>query len=161
MLFDEQASPLAAKALAALRLRVSHVGADDQAGRGSDDETVLRHGQETNQVIVSQNHDMLVLCADESASVIWLDPRDKDLRREAMVILCFTHISEWQRLLDEADGPVCVVARKTCCEAISLEAARRRALDRGKRLRRQMRMRHRERSGGGLFESPATREAGT
>lgn len=101
---------------------------------------------------------MLVLCADESASVVWLDPRDKDLRREAMVVLCFTQVSEWQRLLDEANGPVCVVARKTSCAAISLEAARRRALERGKRLRREIQRRRRAVADGGLFDSVSSPE---
>nr|WP_268234467.1 DUF5615 family PIN-like protein [Egicoccus halophilus] len=154
MLFDEQASPLVAKALAALKLRVSHVGAEGQPVRGSDDETVLRQAQATNQVIVTQNHDMLVLCADESAPVVWLDPRDKDLRREAMVVLCFSQINAWQHLLDDADGPVCIVARKTSCEAIPLEVARRRALERGKRRRREMR-RQRPAADGGLFQNDA------
>ena len=152
LLFDEQASPFVARALQALRLRVSHVGDANQPDRGSDDETVLRHAQATNQVIVTHNHDMIVLCADESASVVWLDPRDKDLSRQAMVVLCFTQVPEWQRLLDEADGPICVVARKTRCEALALDVARKRALERGKRVRRTMRKRHARLPDGGLFE---------
>ncbi len=101
---------------------------------------------------MTANHDMIVLCADEAAPVVWLDPRDKDLSRRAMVVLCFTQVTEWQRLLDQTDDPLCVVARKTLCEALPLEAARKRALDRGKRRRREMRKRQGQQHGGGLFD---------
>lgn len=138
---------------------MSHVGADQQPPKGSDDEVVLRHAQRTNQVIVTQNHDMIVLCADEGESVVWLDPRDKDLSREAMVILCFSQITGWQELLDAADGPICVVARKTRCEAISMPDARKRALARGKRRRREMRRKTAHRADGPLFEAEADGDA--
>lgn len=137
VLFDELASPRVALALKELGFAVRHIGQDLQPEKGSEDEAVLDHAKRTNQVVLTNNHDMIVLCCEAEESVIWLDPRDKDMTFAAQVLLCFGQISEWQALLQATPGPTCIHARKTKCDAIPLERAKRMALERGKRRRRQ------------------------
>ena len=133
LLFDELASPRVAKALYALGLHVHHVGGKDQPPKGSDDAAVLAAAQRTNQTIVTNNHDMIVLCAETGESVIWLDPRDKDLSLAALTVMAFTHIGEWQNMLADATQPVCIVARKTTNTVMPLDTAKRIAISRGRR----------------------------
>lgn len=99
-----------AESLRALEYRVSYVGNDQQPPRGSTDEDVLDPARKPNQVVVTSNHDMIMLCAEVGESGIWLDPRGRQLRREEHVVLAFTNIVEWQLLLRQASAPVCVRA---------------------------------------------------
>ena len=99
LLFDELASPRVAKALAALDFKAFHVNQEGQPPKGTEDEDLLLHARKTNQVIVTGNHDMVVLCAEEQESVVWLDPRDKDMTLAAQTLMCLNHVQEWDRLV--------------------------------------------------------------
>lgn len=114
-----------AAALRALDFRVSHVGhAGDKAPRrGATDDAVLDHARRTNQVVVTSNHDLILLCAQERVPVVWIDPRGRQFRRSEMVLICFREIAVWERLLAEGDGPMCVRALRTKSEALTLERA--------------------------------------
>lgn len=124
LLFDELTPWRVAAALRVLEVRASYVGnADDGAPpRGSSDSDVLEHARRTNQVIVTSNHDMVMLCAEEGHSVVWVDPWGRQFSRETWVLLAFTQLARWDELLSGQDQ-ICVRALRSRCEAISLEAA--------------------------------------
>ena len=126
-----------------LGIRASHVGheADAAPPRGSSDAVVLDHARKTNQVIVTSNHDMIMLCAEEDESVIWIDPRGRQLRRTEFVPLVFGRVEEWQEMLAEARDPVCVRTLRTKTEAISVDRARHLAEQRMRRLQARERAR--------------------
>lgn len=111
---------------------------------------VLEHARIANQIIVTTNHDMIVLCAEEGESVIWLTPRDKDISLEALTWMCFSQLHEWQRLLEDASGPICIMAQKTKCAPVPMDRAKHLALERGKRRRRRETSRARRASEGEL-----------
>jgi predicted nuclease of predicted toxin-antitoxin system len=132
-------SPRIARALRELSFNVEHVGGDGQPAKGSEDSVVLEAAKRRNQVVVTTNHDMIVLCLEEGESVVWLDPRDKNLTLVSQTEMCFSQIAEWELQLGLANGPVCVVARKTRTEVMAPDRAKRIALERGKRRRRKAR----------------------
>lgn len=152
LLFDELASPRVARALAQLGFRVTHVGAPEQPPLGSEDATILTAAKATNQVVVTNNHDMIALCADEGESVIWLDPRDKDMTLQAQTRMCLDQIADWDRELRNAGAPICVQVFKRSYRVISLSTARRLAIERGKRRAREYRRRIVEQEPGGLLD---------
>lgn len=152
LLFDELASSKVAKALAALGYRVFHVGGDGQPPRGTPDEDVLRHAQKCSQVVVTQNNDMVVLCAEQGEPVIWLSPRDGDISLLSLTKMCLEQITKWEPLLAEAPSPICIIAYKTTIKALPLEDAKRIAIDRGKRRRRQIQKKAKAAPLGGLLE---------
>lgn len=102
---------------------------------------MLDHARKTNQVIVTSNHDMIMLCAEEDESVIWIDPRGRQLRRTEFVPLVFGRVEEWQEMLAEARDPVCVRTLRTKTEAISVDRARHLAEQRMRRLQARERAR--------------------
>lgn len=108
-----------------LGYNASYVGhkEDGSPVRGSSDEEVLGHGKATGQVVVTSNHDMILLCAEQQESVIWLDPRGRKIKRDEMVVLVFQAAAEWEALLATATGPVCVRALRTKNEVLSLDRA--------------------------------------
>lgn len=112
--------------------------------RGSDDAIVLDHAKRTNQVVVTSNHDMILLCAEENESVIWIDPRGRQLERTEFVQLAFGHVEEWQSLLSASDDPVCVHVLRTKSEVLTLERARHLVMQRMRRLRARERSRRRK-----------------
>jgi hypothetical protein len=105
---------------------------------------VLEHARRTNQIVVTSNHDMIVLCADEEAPVIWIDPRGRQFRRAEFVALVFGRIDEWQRMLADADGPVCLHIMRTKTEVLTLGRARHLVVQRMSRLRARKRSRARK-----------------
>lgn len=125
LLYDELLPWRVAVALRALEFRVSHVGheGDGAPPRGSEDEVVLDFARKTRQVIVTSNHDMILLCASERASVVWLDPRGRKLRWEDHVVLAFENIATWDQMLRDAKEPMCVRVLRTRNEVLSLERA--------------------------------------
>jgi predicted nuclease of predicted toxin-antitoxin system len=147
LLFDELLPPGVARALRELGFRTSHVGheADRQPPRGSDDVRVLEHAVATNQVVVTYNHDMIMLCAEREQPVVWIDPRGRQFRHDELVVVAFSGIAEWQRLLAEQPRPVCVRVMRTKVEVVPLERARSLAAQRmrglGVRARRRGRTR--------------------
>lgn len=130
-----------ARALRELDINASHVGHDgDQApARGSSDADVLSHAKKTNQVIVTSNHDMVLLCATEAESVIWIDPRGRQFRLPDMVALVFGRVEEWQGLLAEATEPVCLRVLRTKTEVLDLEQASHLVVQRMRRLQARKR----------------------
>ena len=125
-----------ASALRELGIRASHVGheGDGAPTRGSSDADVLDHAKRTNQVVVTSNHDMILLCAEEGEPVIWIDPRGRQFRRTEFVALAFGRVEEWQELLAEAEDPVCVHVLRTKTEVLTLERARHLVIQRMRRL---------------------------
>ncbi|MDF1596281.1 MAG: DUF5615 family PIN-like protein [Acidimicrobiia bacterium] len=125
LFFDEQLPWRVPAALRVLGYNASWVGHDDDGSpvRGSSDEDVLSHARNTGQVVVTSNHDMILLCAEQEESVIWLDPRGRQFKRDEMVVLVFRTAAEWESLLVAATEPVCVRALRTKNEILPLERA--------------------------------------
>jgi predicted nuclease of predicted toxin-antitoxin system len=125
LLFDELLPPRVARALNELGYRTSHVGHAEhgQPPRASDDATILAHAMATNQIVVTYNHDMIMLCAERAQSVVWIDPRGKQFRHDELVVVAFTGIALWHRLLADSRTPICIRVMRTKTEAMSLERA--------------------------------------
>lgn len=125
-----------ARALRELDVNASHVGHDgDKAPeRGSSDADVVAHAKKTNQVIVTSNHDMVLLCPTEAESVIWIDPRGRQFGRAEMVAVVFGRVEEWQELLAAAADPVCLHVLRTKTEALDLDRASHLVIQRMRRL---------------------------
>ena len=66
LLWDELLSHRVPQALRVLGFNVSHVGnhGDGAPPKGSTDREVLDHARSTNQIIVTSNHDMMLLCIE-------------------------------------------------------------------------------------------------
>ncbi|MBV8984246.1 MAG: DUF5615 family PIN-like protein [Acidimicrobiia bacterium] len=158
LLFDELLPAKVARALRALGFRVSYVGADEdnQPARGSSDEEVLAHAQKTNQVVVTYNHDMLLLCAERNETVIWIDSRGRQLRFPAMARLAFDGIEEWERMIAAANEPICVHALRTKNETLTLDRAAHLVHQRIRKLKARERKRQRERDHGDQLLPPNT-----
>ena len=102
--------------------------------RGSSDEEVLEHAKRTNQIVVTSDLGMVILCAEAGQSVIWIDPRGRQFRRADMVFLVFKHIHDWEERLECADGPICLRAMRTTTNSLDLDEAARLARGRMKRI---------------------------
>lgn len=133
-----------------LGIRASHVGheGDKAPARGSGDAAVLDHARKTNQVVVTSNHDMILLCAEENESVIWIDPRGRQFKRTEFIPLVFTRIEEWQAMLANATEPICVHVLRTKTEVLALERARHLVVQRMRRLQARKRAQRRKRNVG-------------
>ncbi len=136
---------MVARALRELKFNTSHVGheTDKAPIRGSTDEVVLGHARSTGQTVVTSNHDMILLCAEQNESVIWIDPRGKQYRRSEMVVLCFKGIEDWERRLGDSDEPVCVRVLRTKAETLTIGRAAHLARQRMRRLQTRERRRSR------------------
>lgn len=144
LLWDENLSSLVPQALRALQFRTTWVGAVDDGAppQGSPDAVVVEFAQRTNQVIVTQNHDMMTLCDEVGQRFVWLDPRGKALAREAQVLVVFQQIAQWEQILLE-QPEMCVRARRTGCSAIDSGEAARLARNRMREIRRRTQRTHR------------------
>jgi predicted nuclease of predicted toxin-antitoxin system len=122
MLFDELLPPAVPEVLG---YNASWVGndADGAPDRGSSDEDVLYHAKRTGQVVVTSNHDMILLCAEQEESVIWLDPRGRQFKRDEIVVLVFRTAADWGSLLAGGIEPVCLRALRTKTQVLTLERA--------------------------------------
>lgn len=101
------------------------------------DSTVLEHATRFNQIIVTSNLDMILLCVERDQPVVWIDPRGRQLRREDLVLLVFKNIRDWAQRLDETAEPVCLRAMRTKTVTLELEAAGRLARNRLSRISRR------------------------
>ncbi|MYG55140.1 MAG: hypothetical protein F4028_04630 [Acidimicrobiaceae bacterium] len=119
--------------------------------RGSADEVILTHAEQFNQVVVTSNLDMILLCVERHQQVIWVDPRGRQLRREDLVLLVFKNISDWVERLENAEEPVCLRAMRTKTESIALDDADRRVRARMSRISSQRTAVKRSRPLGELF----------
>lgn len=108
-----------------LGFATSHVGHVEhgQPDRGSSDATVLAHAVQTKQIIVTKNHDMIMLCAERRESVVWIDPYGRQFRHDELAAVAFSGIATWHELLAKSDGPVCVRVLRTKVEVMSLDRA--------------------------------------
>lgn len=116
-------SPQVARALWQLYAGAQHIGAKGQPKKGTSDAAVLAHAKKRKQTVVTNNHDMIVLAAEQGASVIWLHGRRRELPKAEMVIVCFRSVEEWKRLLDEATEPICLRAYKTKTVVMPMDKA--------------------------------------
>lgn len=140
LLWDELLSPLVPQALRVLGYRTSFIGneADGQPPRSSTDAEIMAHAQRTNQIIVTSNHDMMLICAEAGQRFVWIDPHRRQLTRAHQVLLVLEQIDQWQELLD-AHPAKCVRAMRTKCVAIDPEEASRLAALRMRALARRRR----------------------
>lgn len=54
--------------------------------------------------MVTSNHDMMTLCDELGQQFVWIDPRGRQLERPDQVLLVFSQISEWARILAAVVG---------------------------------------------------------
>ena len=106
---------------------------------------MIAFAQKTNQVIVTSNHDMMLLCDEATQRFIWIDPRGRPLRQEEQVLLCFRQIRRWEEILDSG---LCVHAMRTKTVPITSAEAARLAMQRFRALRRRQRSGHKRRATG-------------
>jgi predicted nuclease of predicted toxin-antitoxin system len=141
LLFDELLSYRIARALRELGVSASHVGheGDGAPPRGSPDSEVLEHARRTNQIVVTSNHDMILLCVEKGESVIWVDPRGRQFRRAEIVPLVFNGVEEWEEKLAAAEEPVCLQVRRTRTDTLTLERASHLVVQRMRRLKARRR----------------------
>lgn len=127
LLFDENLPWRVAKALQVLKFSVSYVGDTDASpaspNRGSSDEEILNHTVSVNQIIVTSNLDMILLCVERCQQVIWIDPRGRQFTRKDLVLLVFKNINDWIERFRTATDPVCLRALRTKTETLELAEA--------------------------------------
>ena len=137
LIFDENLPWRVAAALEVLQFNSTYVGNRLHANvpnRGSSDEEVLSYAQKANQVVVTSNHDMVLLCAERQQSVIWIDPRGRQFRREDLVLLVFKNISDWNDRLEQAGHPVFLRAMRSKTVTLNMDEAHRLAHQRMRRI---------------------------
>ena len=120
--------------------------------RGSLDEDVLDHARLTNQIVVTSDLGMILLCTQADQSVIWIDPRGRQLRRADTVLLVFKHIHDWEERVEDADGPICLRAMRTKTNTLDLDEAARLARNRMKSISQARRPHRRTTPPGPLLE---------
>jgi predicted nuclease of predicted toxin-antitoxin system len=87
LLIDENLSPRIARALHELGYNVEAVHDADGLGVASPDGLILDVARRRNQVVVTINLDMVLICVEAQEPVIWVDPkRKKSLTYEEMVV---------------------------------------------------------------------------
>ncbi len=140
LLWDELLSWRVPEALRILGYRTSYVGRDqdDAPPRTSTDEVVISHAKKVNEIIVTSNHDMMLLCAEAGQRFVWLDPRGRQLTRAEQVLLVLRQIDRWHDLL-AADEQSCIRAMRTRCSPIEPSEAARLAERRQRELHRRKR----------------------
>jgi len=82
---------------------------------------------------------MILLCAEEEEPVVWIDPRGRQFKRTELVPLIFNSVEEWERLLGEADSPVCIQVLRTTTRVLTLERARHLVVQRMRHLKARKR----------------------
>ena len=131
-----------------LGFSTTYVGNEGDAApaRGSPDSDVLEFAQRTRQIIVTSNHDMMLICAEAGQRFIWIDPRGRQYSAREQVLLVFSQIEEWERLLGSPNG-ACVRSMRTKCEPIGADEAARLSLQRMRVLRRRQQSRRAQKLG--------------
>lgn len=164
LLFDELLPWRVAAALRILEFKVSHVGMEEEGTtappRGSSDEEVLQHARRRNQFVVTSDLGMILLCTQAGQSVIWIDPRARQLRREETVLLVFKQIHDWEEHLRQADGPICLRAMRTTTHPFALDEAARIVHNRMKQISAPRKARKRTTPPGPLFPQDEEADGG-
>lgn len=144
LLWDEDVSVRVAKALRELGLRVTWIGSSDAGtpAKGSGDAEVIEFALRTNQVIVTKNHDMMMLCHEAGQRFVWMDPYGRKHEREEQVVIVFSQVREWQQILHR-DDQLCVRSLRGGARPITSEEAARLANQRFKAIERKKRTRRR------------------
>lgn len=129
ILFDELVSPKIARALAILDINASYIGSSVGSPvpppKSSTDEEVLNFAAKTNQVVVSNNHDLIVMAAERQQPVIWVDPCGRQLHLEQWVALCFRDIRKWDHFYGKRDmDSICVRTMRSGMKKMSFEEAK-------------------------------------
>ena len=114
-------------------------------------EEVLDQARRTNQIVVTSDLGMILLCAEAGQSVIWIDARGRQLPRSDMVLLVFKQIHDWEEQLANADGPLCLRAMRAKTNTLEPDAAARLVRDRMKRISPARKPRKRTTRPGPLF----------
>jgi hypothetical protein len=104
------------------------------------DAEVIAFARQTNQIIVTSNHDMMLICVEAAERFVWLDPRGRQLSAREQVLLVFSQVESWERLLDQHPNE-CVHALRTKCDPIAPTEALRLARRRMRELQRRRRSR--------------------
>ena len=154
-LFDELLPWRVASALSALEYYTSFVGnkEDNAPERGSPDQMIIDYARRHNQVLITYNHDMIVLLTEQKQSFIWLDPRGRPFTKEEMVVRIFLAAHEWEEILKEPSEPVCIRTLRTKHEIMTLNDAARLAKQRMRRLTAKPRKNPKPRPLGPLIET--------
>jgi len=144
LIWDENLAPKVPRALRELGLKTSHVGhkVDGSPDRGSSDSEIIDYSLRTNQIIVTSNHDMMLLCAEAGQRFVWLDPRGNHLGGIEQTLLVLRQVREWESILN-SDEKVCVRAMRTKCERIDPGEAARLAGRRMKAIQKRQRYKRR------------------
>ena len=95
---------------------------------------------------------MVILCAEKNESVIWIDPRGRQLRRTEFVPLVFGRVEEWHELLASADRAICLHVLRTKTEVLPLDRAQHLVVQRMRRLRARKRTQARRQPPGPTLE---------
>lgn len=95
---------------------------------------------------------MILLCAEQGESVIWVDPRGRQLKRTEFVPLVFARVEEWEELLAARDDPICVHVLRTKTEVLTLDRAGHLVLQRMRRLQARRRVQARRPASGETLE---------
>lgn len=126
LLFDENLPWRVAEVMGVLEFDVSYVGQYEygSAKRGSPDSVVLAEAQRINRIVVTSNHDMILLCIEKEESVIWIDPYGRQIKRNEMAVLVVNAIPEWEKNLADVSGPVVIRTLRTKIELLDLKDAK-------------------------------------
>jgi hypothetical protein len=99
---------------------------------------------------------MILLCNEQDQSMIWIDPRGRQLKRTDMVLLVFRSIAEWDEILGESK-PVCIQALRTKNKVLPLDEAARLVTQRMRRLTQRKRRKVKaSKPGGSLLKEHQT-----
>ena len=141
LIWDEQLTPKVPRALRELGLNATHVGnqMDGCPVKGSSDQEIIDYALKTNQIIVTSNHDMMLLCSEAGQRFVWLDPRGRQLGGVEQALLVLRQILAWENIL-ESDPNICVRAMRTKCEPINSAEAARLASQRMKTIQKRRRI---------------------
>jgi predicted nuclease of predicted toxin-antitoxin system len=107
---------------------------------GAPTSEVLAFARRTNQIIVTSNHDMMLICAEADQRFVWLDPRGRQYSRVEQVLVVFSQIERCEQHLG-SDPSLCVRSLRTKCELIEAGEAARLAGQRMRNLERRRRSR--------------------
>lgn len=136
LLFDENVSPSVAAALEALGLKTFAVGVPPAPDKGSTDPELIAWAIKRSCVIVTYNHDMMLMAHAQGAQFVWLDHRNRSMSRFEQARLVLSQIEAWQLLLTDHSG-CCVHAGRTFCEALEAADAARRVEQRARERKRR------------------------
>lgn len=127
LLFDDGVPRSVSAALRELGVAAAHLGHDKDRtpSRSTDDTSLLANARSTGSVVVTAAPEMVLLCAEQKVSVVWLDPVGRPFTIEELVPLVFLGATSWQERLAARSSPSCVRVRRTATEALPLDRAAR------------------------------------